>query len=170
MVRVAEGDSEALGALYDRHAPLMLGIGQRILRSRREAEDILHDVFVEVWRRAGDYDAGRGSVRAWLLLRMRSRCLDRVKSAGYSRSRPLPEREDAGGAVAAEGDRSADGRNVRAALLELPDEQRQVLLLGYFQGLSSSEIAEEMGIPTGTVKSRVAAAMAKMRAVLGGET
>jgi RNA polymerase sigma-70 factor (ECF subfamily) len=83
--RVASGDQSALGVLYDRHSSLLLALGLRIVRARREAEDVLHDVFIELWRHAGDYQPERGSVKSWMLLRMRSRCLDRVRSHGYSR-------------------------------------------------------------------------------------
>jgi RNA polymerase sigma-70 factor (ECF subfamily) len=164
VMRVASGDQNALGTLYDRHGPTMMAIGLKILKNPREAEDLLHDVFVEAWRRANTYDPKRGSVRAWLHLRMRSRCLDRVKSARWSRSQPLPERESQMGATSQAGiETGADASRLRAALAELPEEQRTVLILGYFEGLSSSEIAMKIGVPIGTVKSRVAAAMGKMR-------
>lgn len=147
----------------------MLALGVRILANRREAEDVLHDVFLEVWKRAGDYDPRRGSVKTWLFLRMRSRCLDRLKSAGFSRSRSIDA--DGGsqalGAIEAHADRAADSKQVRSALDTLPDDQRAVLLLGYYEGLSCSEIADKLGIPLGTVKSRAAAAMSKLRAQLG---
>jgi RNA polymerase sigma-70 factor (ECF subfamily) len=154
----------------------MLSLGLRIFRERREAEDVLHDVFVEAWRRVGDYDPRRGLVRTWLLLRMRSRCLDRVRSAGYSRGESLTDREEtvlgrqAGlddGVAAVEG--SADRQRVRSVLASLPEGQRAVLELGYFLGLSSSEIAERLDIPIGTVKSRVRVALGKLREALGVE-
>src|SRR5205807_7424800 len=81
----ARGGSQALAGLYDRYASVLLAVGQRVLGNAREAEDLLHDVFLEVWRRAGDYDRARGSVRAWLLMRMRSRALDRRRAQGRSR-------------------------------------------------------------------------------------
>ena len=85
---IASGDTRALAALYDRHAPLMLGLARRIVGGTSEAEDIVHDVFVEAWRRASDYDESRGSVKAWLLLRTRSRAIDFRKSAGVARTSP----------------------------------------------------------------------------------
>jgi RNA polymerase sigma-70 factor (ECF subfamily) len=167
----AAGDRDCLAALYDRYAPACLAVGRRILGDRREAEDLLHDVFLEAWRRAGDYDQGRGTVRAWLLMRIRSRALDRRKAAAFARRADLPP--DDGVTESAPPledpmlgpDRSA----VRRALGELPAEQRQVLELGYFEGLSSSEIAERVRAPIGTVKSRVAAALAKLRAGIIGD-
>ena len=161
--RVCEGDRSALGNLYDRHAALLVGVGVRILRDRREAEDIVHDVYLEVWRRAPSYDPKRASVRGWLLLMMRSRSLDRKKSAGFSRGSPL-DVEPA--APLGSPELSLDRQRVVRALLDLEKGQRDVLLLGYFEGLSSSEIATELGLPLGTVKSRVAAALRSLRSVL----
>jgi RNA polymerase sigma-70 factor (ECF subfamily) len=83
---IATGDTAALAKLYDRHAPLMLGLARRIVGGKPEAEDIVHDVFVEAWRRAADYDVERGSVKAWLLLRTRSRAIDFRKSAAVART------------------------------------------------------------------------------------
>jgi len=163
ILALAEGDRAALGRLYDRHAPTLLAIAQRILKNQRESEDLLHDVFVEVWRRAGDYDPSRGSVGTWLRLRTRSRALDRVRSARIARAEPLEQRVDKRASNPGDVERSADHHHLHTALVALPEEQREVLLLGYFEGLSSSEISERVGIPIGTVKSRVAAAMTKLR-------
>jgi RNA polymerase sigma-70 factor (ECF subfamily) len=163
---VAAGDKQALGALYDRHAGVMLALGMRIVGVRREAEDLLHDVFLEAWRHAGDYDPRRGSVKTWLLMRMRSRCLDRVRSHGFAKVETL-QAEPARSGFAERAERSLDGARARSLLQALPLAQRQVLELGYFQGLSFSEIAVALNIPIGTVKSRVAAAMVKLREDLG---
>ncbi|HEY2733840.1 MAG TPA: sigma-70 family RNA polymerase sigma factor [Polyangiales bacterium] len=164
--RIAGGDKEALGNLYDRHAAVMLALGLRIIGVRREAEDLLHDVFLEAWRHAGDYDPRRGSVKTWLLLRMRSRCLDRVRSHAFARTESL-DAEPIRGNAADKLERHVDGARARALLDRLPAGQREVLELGYFQGLSFSEIAEALDIPVGTVKSRVSAAMVKLREELG---
>lgn len=172
---MAGGDRSAMAELYDRYAGLVLALCIRVLGDRREAEDLVHDVFLEAWRQGADYDAARGSVRAWLLVRARSRALDRRKSAGVARTTVVePDRlaeaharpfaaHDAG-----EEDVSLapDRTTVRRLLRELTSEQRTVLELGYFEGLSSSEIAERLALPTGTVKSRVAAALARLRASL----
>jgi RNA polymerase sigma-70 factor (ECF subfamily) len=163
---VARGDRSALAALYDRYSPIMFALALRIVRERREAEDLLHDVFLEVWRTAKDYDPDRGRVRTWLTIRMRSRALDLQKSARVSRNvgdDSVLDRVAADGNVA----ESPDRARVRTALAALPSEQRQVLELGYFDGLSCSEIAERLGTPIGTVKSRVAAALSKLRQSLG---
>jgi RNA polymerase sigma-70 factor (ECF subfamily) len=169
---LAGGDREALGRLYDRYAALLIGVGYQILGNRREAEDLLHDVFLEAWRQAGQYDPGRGSVRAWLVMRTRSRALDRRKSAGFSRQVPLElgRLDAAASAGTAHHDPAlaADCVRLRRALAALPGEQRAVLELSYFEGLSAADIAERVGVPIGTVKSRTAAALAKLRASLGG--
>ena len=164
----ARGDSSALAALYDQHAPTLLALARHILGGRTEAEDLVHDVFLEAWRRAADYDPERGSVRAWLALRTRSRAIDVLRSARVGRTVSdggetwsaddlLPAAEDA--------ELAPDRVAVRKVLTELPEEQRTVLLLGYFKGLSSTEIAERTGVPVGTVKSRVLAALTKLRGV-----
>jgi RNA polymerase sigma-70 factor (ECF subfamily) len=163
---LASGDKRALGVLYDRHAGTMLALGLRIVGVRREAEDLLHDVFLEAWRHAGDYDPRRGTVKTWLLLRMRSRCLDRVRSHGFSRVDALDSEPAWQGSVERT-DRRLDGSRARALLGSLPASQREVLELGYFEGLSFSEIATQLDIPIGTVKSRVSAAMTKLRDDLG---
>ena len=168
MRAVAGGDRAGLACLYDRHGPTLLAIGHRMLGSRREAEDLLHDVFLEVWRQSGDYDRARGSVRTWMTMRMRSRALDRLKSAAWSRVGSLDAMtaSDLPHAAGEDPTLSADRGRVRRALGALPAEQRAVLELAYFGGLSSNEMAERLGVPIGTGKSRVAAGLSKLRADL----
>lgn len=165
---IATGDTGALAALYDRHAPLMLGLARRIVGGKPEAEDIVHDVFVEAWRRSADYDVERGSVKAWLLLRTRSRAIDFRKSAAVARTVPAGDGAWLATLLDPRGDGSdaPDRARLRNVLGALNEEQREVLLLGYFEGLSSSEIAGRIGIPIGTVKSRVAAALSALRLAL----
>jgi RNA polymerase sigma-70 factor (ECF subfamily) len=168
IAEAAHGESSALSALYDRYSGLMASVAQRILGDRELAEDLVHDVFMEAWRAAADYDPARGSVRTWLMVRLRSRALDRKRSAVFRReiaTDRLPVTTDEGDTARALSE-APDAALVRAALAELPEEQRQVLELAYFEGMSSSEIATRMGSPIGTVKSRTAAAMAKLRAAL----
>ena len=170
VARMSRGDRDALAALYDRYAAVLLGLGLRILGDRREAEDVVHDVFLEAWTHAASYDAARGSVATWLLLRMRSRTLDRVRSVGRSRTIVTddPTSQAESPAPAVDHHMAAEAVAMRAALGDLPAEQRRVLELAYFGGLSSSEIAEHVGISIGTVKSRTAAGLAKLRVRLGG--
>jgi RNA polymerase sigma-70 factor (ECF subfamily) len=157
---MAEGDRGALATLYERHASLLLGLAIRIVRDRREAEDLLHDVFLEAWRSAKDFDPKRGRVRTWLAIRMRSRALDLQKSARVSRNAG-----DSGlDLLVDDGDTTnPDCARVRAALASLGDDQRKVLELAYFEGLSCTEIAERITIPVGTVKSRIAAGLERLR-------
>jgi RNA polymerase sigma-70 factor, ECF subfamily len=163
IAQVARGQKLALGALYDRHAGLLLAVLTRVLRDREEAEDVLHEVFLEVWQHAADFDPARGNVRAWLVMRARSRGLDRLRALG--RSRTLPEGTAAAAAPVAVA--PADALSVRRALSNLPLELGRLLELGYFEGMSSAEIAEHEGLAIGTVKSRVARALAELRDHLG---
>ena len=161
---MADGNRDALGALYDRYARVLLGIAVRILRTRREGEDLVHDVFLEAYRHAADYDESRGSVRAWLVLRLRSRALDRLKSSAFTKVVSLDaqptEHEPAGND---DPSLAPDCARVRRALADLPDDQRVVLELAYFDGQSLSEIAEQLLVPSGTIKSRLARALARLR-------
>ena len=165
--RIATGDQHALGQLYDRYADVLLALSMRILKSQGEAEDLLHDVFVEVWRKAADFDSTRGTVRAWLVTRTRSRALDRCKSPGRARSNPLDDVEHRLEVSAENAGEYAEHERLRAAVLSLTPEQRAVMECAYFDGLSSSEIALHLGIPIGTVKSRMAAGLARLRSLLG---
>lgn len=168
VVALARGDRSALAALYDKYASFLMSLAMRVVRDRREAEDLLHDVFLEAWRSAVDYDPSRGRVRTWLAVRMRSRALDRQKSARVSRragdESVLERVESEGGASDIE--RTPDQQRVRGALADLSAEQRQIVELAYFDGLSCSEIATAIAVPIGTVKSRMAAAMARLRAAV----
>lgn len=164
MDRVATGDRAALAALYDRYGGLMLALGLRVLGSRRDAEDITHDVFIEVWRRADAYDPKRASVRTWLLLIMRSRSLDRRRSAFFAWTQPLAEeRVDESGSLP---DSDLAAGELRHALVSLNEQQRDLLQLAYFEGLSSSEMATRLSVPLGTVKSRMAGALRALRGLL----
>lgn len=168
---MADGDRTALARLYDRHAPLLLALATRMLGAEAEAEDLVHDVLLEVWQRAGDYDPARGSVRTWLCMRTRSRALDRLRSRARLRSSTdghhpaleSSERAERADEPAEDPALTPDRRRVHGAMSDLPPSQREVLALTYFEGLSSAEIATRLGVPQGTVKSRVAAAMAKLR-------
>ncbi len=162
---VAAGDRAALASLYDRYASLVMAVGVRILRNRRDAEDISHDVFLEVWRRAGTYDPAKASVRTWLVLIMRCRALDRRKSAPVAMTSALLEDVRVSDPAEAP-DARLDRARVTGALEALSTAQREVLVLGYYEGLSSSEIATRLDIPLGTVKSRVAGALRALRARL----
>lgn len=160
---MAAGDRAALATLYERHGSLLLGLALRIVREKREAEDLLHDVFLEAWRTAKDFDPRRGRVRTWLAIRMRSRALDLQKSARVSRNTG-----DGGLELLVDEAASAspDHGRIRGALAELGSDQRRVLELAYFEGLTCTEIAKRVEIPVGTVKSRIAAGLDRLRSGL----
>jgi RNA polymerase sigma-70 factor, ECF subfamily len=159
---ITRGQKAALGVLYDRHAGLLMAVLTRVLSDTQEAEDVLHEVFLEVWERAADYDAGRGSVRAWLVMRARSRGLDRVRALNRARTLPTDPMSTEAPAQPA----PTDTLSVRRALSNLAPELRTLLELGYFEGMSSAEIAVHQQLAVGTVKSRVARALAELREAL----
>jgi RNA polymerase sigma-70 factor (ECF subfamily) len=169
---LARGDRAALGQLYDRHAAVLLGLGFRILGDRGRAEDVLHDVFLEAWNHASDFDPARGTVRAWLATRMRSRALDR-RAAGLRQQRLAEEASHEAAATqtptdaGASGDTGLDGGRIQTFVSGMPSELSVIIELAYFQGLSSSETARRLEIPLGTVKSRMARALALLRHDLG---
>lgn len=168
--RMGRGDRDALEQLFRSFSPRLLALGLRILGNPADAEEVLHEVFLEAFRRARAYDASRGSVRAWFAVRMRSRCLDRVKS---NRRSPVVSRDDEhaflGDPNEMDPARSVDHGKMARALRLLSPEQREVLFLGYFEGLSSSEMAEALELPLGTVKSRVRQALTRLREILSDE-
>ncbi|HYQ14278.1 MAG TPA: sigma-70 family RNA polymerase sigma factor [Polyangiaceae bacterium] len=164
---ITRGSAGALGALYGRHAGSLLLSLKRILGNPQEAEDVLHEVFLEVWERAADYDPTRGTVRAWLVTRARSRALDRLRALARLRSVSNVANDDiAHVADSAPTAAPADAFSVRRALSNLAPELQKLLELGYFEGMSSAEIAAHEELAIGTVKSRVARALAELRRAL----
>lgn len=170
MGRIARRDDVALGQLHDRYRALAFSIAQRVVNDPARAEDVVQDAFLAVWRRAGSYAPGRGSVRTWLTSVVRNRAIDVVRA---TRERPVGDDdgmlhalEDGAPAVDDQVAASIAGEATRRALGQLPDEQRQAIALAYFAGLSHSEIADRTGLPLGTVKSRVRLGLQRMRMVL----
>jgi RNA polymerase sigma-70 factor, ECF subfamily len=160
---VARGDRAAFGELYDRLAPSMLSLGYHLLGSQRDAEDLVHDVFLECWQRAAQYDPSRASVRVWFLVRTRSRALDRIRSARRAAAVPLDGLLDQ---LVTRTSDSSDCDMLYSILLQLSSEQRTVVELGYFAGYSCAEIADTLALPIGTVKSRMARALQMLRLLL----
>jgi RNA polymerase sigma-70 factor (ECF subfamily) len=170
--RLEAGDASALEELYDRYTPLLYPVALRILKSAAEAEDVVQQAWVQAWQGAAGYDPRRGTVAAWLLTLTRSRALDRYRS--LSSRRRAETREDVippsavpdPTATAAQVELS---ERVRKALASLQPQQRQVLEIAYFQGLSQSEIAEQLGAPLGTVKSWTRQGLMRLRELLPSE-
>ena len=174
MRRVADRRQEALGALYDRYAPLLLALTRRIVGSPSDAEEVVQETLLQVWAQAGRYDPRRSSVATWLVLLARSRAIDLLRSrrvreravdAAADETQGVHTSPEGPAAVWYEERRS----RVAAALAELPREQRHVLEMAFFGGQSQREIAEATGIPLGTVKTRTLLAMRKLRQALRTE-
>ena len=170
LAAIALADEAALAELYDRHAGAMLGVALRVLGSRSDAEDLVHDVFVEAWQKAGAFDARRGSVRSWLLMRVRSRGIDRLRSLQAARRHGMLSGADAEAARVADAPvwDTPDRERARKALDTLSEAQRTLVELAYFEGMTCSEMAAHCAIPIGTVKSRLSAAMGRLREALAG--
>ncbi len=166
--RAGRGEADALRSLYERYAPIVFAVALRIVTNRTESEEVVQDTFLEVWRRAGEYDPRRGSPIAWIVTIGRTRAIDRLR-ARAAQDRMLAQ-VDVAPATARSPAELTEGRQARervqAALAELPAEQRRVLELAYFEGLSQSEIAKKTGDALGTVKTRVRLGMEKLSATL----
>lgn len=172
MARICAGEDAAVAELYDRYAPVALGLALKIVRDAQEAEDVVHDAFVAIVERADQYRAERGTVVAWLVTTVRNLALDRTRrrtrraqiTEEELRHEPLEPVMDPESLSWAVREREA----VRVALEKLSPSQRTTLEIAFFEGLSYPEIAEREGIPLGTVKSRAARALAALRAALDG--
>ncbi len=168
--RIRAGRTDALGELYDRYASVAMGTALRVVTDREEAEDVVHDAFVAVWRKIDRFDPQRGSLRSWLMTVVRNRAIDRIRGR-----RPQMDLEDAD-------ERSllrtgpnptweaalerASAAQVQAAMAALPDEQRQAVELVYFQGYTYREVADLTGVPPGTATGRLRLALSKLRSAL----
>uniref|UniRef100_A0A831TCN2 RNA polymerase sigma factor n=1 Tax=Thermorudis peleae TaxID=1382356 RepID=A0A831TCN2_9BACT len=167
---IARQDADALVALFDRYNRLAFGLAYRILGDAFVAEEVVQDAFMSIWRNAASYDLSRGTVRTWLLTIVRNRAIDQLRGR-FGRSQndvdldtvaPLLAAPDEWDDLLSEIQASA----VRAALRALPEEQRIAIELAYFEGLTHVEIAERLGIPLGTVKSRLRLGLQKLHDLL----
>ncbi|HXT52351.1 MAG TPA: sigma-70 family RNA polymerase sigma factor [Thermoanaerobaculia bacterium] len=167
---VAAGDADALAMIFDRHGAAVLGVLTRMLGRAGEADEVLQEVFLWLWKHPRRYDPSRSSLRGWLLVIARSRALDvlradrsrRVREEGVERDRPTVHEP----VPLADLERREAERRLQAAMVTLPDEQRRCIELAFFAGLSHSQIAARLQQPLGTVKSRIQLGMAKLRAAL----
>jgi RNA polymerase sigma-70 factor, ECF subfamily len=169
MRRMVEADETALGALYDRWVRSLYSLVLHLLKDPDEAEDVVEETFWQAWRKAGSYEPSRGAVSTWLLTIGRRKALDRLRARKRSREDLIGPDRSFADLPSADPDPSVDvegaelRESVRQAMNGLPDEQREVIELGYFNGLSQSEIADVTGQPLGTVKTRMRLAMQKLR-------
>ncbi|MBI3743413.1 MAG: sigma-70 family RNA polymerase sigma factor [Chloroflexi bacterium] len=156
--------------LYDRYGPFAFRLALRVLGDRGQAEDVVQEVFFNLWRQAGTFDESKGSVRNWILSSTHHRSIDfiRKRKGKMSKDTDLTDAEyrlttpDPWDEVV----RSTDGSLLRTVMANLPDDQRKTLSMAYFEGMTHSEIAEAMGVPLGTVKGRLRLALDKMRSHL----
>ncbi|RKH46491.1 sigma-70 family RNA polymerase sigma factor [Corallococcus sicarius] len=170
--QVALGSADAMRDVYARCSARAFAIAVRLLPTRADAEEVLQEIFLDVWRRAREFDPARGGLETWVTTIARTRSIDRLRSLGtvsrmvegVSQQAPptsaMPVAPDV--SVAA----SQDQARVRVALAQLPPEQREVVMLAYFEGLSQSEIAQKTGQPLGTVKTRARLALEKLSVLL----
>lgn len=167
--RMCDADETALGALYDRWVRSLYSLILQMLKDPDEAEDVVEETFWQAWRKASSYEPSKGAVSTWLLTIGRRKALDRIRARRRYKEEPIGRDQTFANLPAPGLDPSeqTEGQelkaHVRAALQELPSEQREVLELGYFKGLSQTEIAEATGQPLGTVKTRMRLAMQKLR-------
>jgi len=172
LARTARGEEEAFAELFRRYGSAGLGLAIRVARDQSIAEEVVQEVFVSVWRRASAYDPARGSVRSWLLAQIHHRTVDAIRREEAQRRRAgipatVVDTED----VIEEDWLRSRRIRVREAMRGLPEDQREILELAYFDGLTQAQIAKKAEIPLGTVKSRTVAAMRKLRdAMAGGQT
>jgi RNA polymerase sigma-70 factor (ECF subfamily) len=168
LARIAAGDRDAFGLFYDRYAPVLFGFGIRILKDGRDAEDVLQEALVQVWRDARGFDATRASVKTWLFTIVRSRALYRWRSRRSLDQHVLPASEEAidRERAAAGGQEEAVRRDyVGRWLRRLPKDERAVLFLAYYDGYTQEEIAVRLKQPLGTVKSRTRSGLAKLKVI-----
>ncbi len=167
MPLVETGDAEAFATLYDRHGRMAYSLAYRMMGEKQEAEDVVQEAFIKVWRSAGGYRMGRGSVRTWILSIVHNRGIDQIRSHA-SRGR-MQDKVEASAPTSepseafAETWRSSQRDQVREALKTLPQEQLKILELAYFSGYTHVEIAERLDLPLGTVKGRMRLGLQKLR-------
>jgi RNA polymerase sigma-70 factor, ECF subfamily len=169
---VVERDADAFEAIFDRHSGPAYSLAYRMCGDRQLAEDVVQETFTALWRGVGSFQSGRGSLRNWLLAATRNRMIDAFRSRTAKQSADVPDEGIAETLVSesdtyAEASALTEAREVRAALVELPDDQRTVIELAFFAGLSHSEIAAKLGLPAGTVKGRMRLGLMKLRLALG---
>jgi len=168
---IAAANRDAFSQFYDRFSPIVYALALRMLKAQSDAEDLLQEVFLQVWRQAAAYDAERGSPEAWLINIARSRAIDKLRSIRRREKSFVLTEDPAASESSADVEMSVEESETKlimnSALASLPAAQRRVLELAYFDGLSQSEIAARLAEPLGTVKTRMRAAIQRLRGMLG---
>ncbi|HET8564626.1 MAG TPA: sigma-70 family RNA polymerase sigma factor [Candidatus Binatia bacterium] len=168
--QIAKQDREAFSQLYDNFSSLVFTLAMRMLRVRFDAEDLLQEVFVQIWRQAGSYSQERGSPEAWIINITRSRAIDKIRSIRRMERSFVLTDDPAGAESTVSAESSAADSEARmtmnSALANLPETQRRVLELAYFDGLTQSEIAARLAEPLGTVKTRMRSGIQRLREIL----
>ena len=163
VARLRAGDQQALSALYDRYSSVVYGVALRILQDTGAAEDLLQDIFLQLWRKPDAFDSSRGSLGAWLAVIARNRSIDRLRQR-----RPESDIEDCVIASSTdlrdETERSLVIEKVRVVMNEMSPDQRTAMELAFFEGLTHTEIAEKTGEPLGTIKTRIRSGLQMLRA------
>ena len=171
LLRVADGDQAAFASLYDMLSPRAFGLILRVLVDRSQSEEVLQEVFLEIWQSASRFAPNKGQGRSWVLTIAHRRAVDRVRSAQSSADRDVKAGfRDIGVAhdgVAEEVELRIEGERVSEALATLPDPQREAITLAYFGGYSQSEIAALVGAPLGTIKTRMRDGLSRLRVQMG---
>ena len=169
--RVAQGDQGAFARLYDMLSPRVFGLILRVLVDRSQSEEVLQEVFLEVWQSASRFAPNRGQGRSWILTIAHRRAVDRVRSAQASTDRDvkagLRDLDVAHDGVAEQVELRVEGERVAAALSTLPEVQKEALTLAYYGGYSQSEIAALVGAPLGTIKTRMRDGLSRLRDAMG---
>jgi len=174
LAALAQRDLSALEELYDRYSKVVYSLAYRIVGDRGNAEDVVQDAFLSVWRQAGTYKRERGAARTWLMSIVHHRSIDRLRSGASSSNtipyEELPEsrEETTKPSIWQQAWNNIRGDMIRRALERLPVEQKKSIELAYFSGYTQSEIAELMGVPLGTVKGRMRIGLQKLRTMLEG--
>jgi RNA polymerase sigma-70 factor (ECF subfamily) len=169
---VARGDEDAFAELYDRVSRVAYGLALRVLRDERHAEDAVQEALIQVWRTAAAFRADRAKASTWILTLVHRRAVDLVRREERRQADPLPE-EPAVATAAATDDEAwlrFERERVQRALRQLPDNQRETLELAYYGGFSQTELAERLGVPLGTIKSRMFAGLTRLRELLDDST
>lgn len=177
LAAIARKEAAALAEFYDHYAPRLYGLALKIVRNQAVAEDVLQEVFLAIWNKAGQFDQQRGNLMGWITILCRNRAIDALRSMKNRSSRSYELNEEILSGKP-NGDERSDPlhqlsnndleKQVKAALNKLPEEQKSLIFMAYFEGLSQTEISERLKIPLGTVKTRIRAGMGKLREALAG--